>query len=83
MTEANKLSAEMILPPLEEIADAIMRLSEVGRAIGQTRLRQDAIILLLQQITKVTRSDIQYVLNALPELERTYLRPKPVAAKAK
>jgi len=59
---------------LEDIAEAIIKISRLGEAIEKSRLNQRAIILLIQNITKVNRNDIKYVLNALPQLEKTFLK---------
>ena len=53
----------------DEIADAIRQLAEVGEALQRSPLKQKAQVLLLQDITKLPRTDITYVLNALPHLK--------------
>lgn len=61
---------------LEDIAEAIVKISELGKIIEKSRLNQRAIVLLIQNITKVNRSEITYILNALPQLEKQFLKPK-------
>ena len=58
----------------EEIADAVVELSKIGKAIESSRMKQRTVILLLHHKTKVSKTDIAYVLNALPDLERHYLK---------
>lgn len=60
----------------EKLAESITQLAEMGRLLAASPLKQDTIILLLHHATKVGKKDIAYILNALPELERTYLKPK-------
>lgn len=52
-----------------DIAEAIVRVAEVGEVIQQGRLKQKAVVLLLHDITKVRKTDITYILNALPHLK--------------
>lgn len=63
----------------EEVADiagAIVKLAELGEALQSGRLKQRAIVLLLHDISKVRKSDIEYVLNSLPHL-KDYVRDLP------
>lgn len=62
--------------PFEEIEKSIIKLSEVGEKIEKSRLNRRTIILLLNDITKVPKSHIEYILNALPELKNKYLKKK-------
>jgi hypothetical protein len=56
-----------------DIAEAIVKLADLGDALGAGRLKQRAVVLLLHDITKVPKNQIIYVLNALPHL-RDYVR---------
>lgn len=71
----------------EALQAAVVTLADGMRALNRSRLRQDTIILLLHDITKVGKRDIGYVLNALGQLEQHILKPvlkpalKPVTVK--
>lgn len=52
-----------------DLAEAILQVANIGEALNASRLKQKAIILLLHDITKVKKSDITYVLNALTHLK--------------
>ena len=58
----------------EVLQAEILKLSNVGKQIENSRLTQRAIILLLHDLTKVPRAHIKYILNALPALEGKYLK---------
>jgi hypothetical protein len=65
---------EKIEIPIEEIAESIQKLSDGMKVLNSSRLKQETIVLLLHHVTKVRKSDINDILNALPELERTFLK---------
>lgn len=65
----NEEQKQDIQEEVADIAEAIVRIAEVGEIIRQSRLRQRTVVLLLHDITKVKKSDITYVLNALPHLK--------------
>lgn len=62
-----------IIEEVADLAEAIVRLADLGDALQASRLKQPALILLLHDITKVPKTHIKYVLNALPHL-RDYVR---------
>jgi len=64
------------MPSPEILAEEIAAISRAARAFNASRLKQRAILLLLSDMTKLPMTNIQYVLNALPELEATYLKAK-------
>ena len=66
MTEEQK---QDINDEVADIAEAIVKVAEVGEVIQQGRLKQKAVVLLLHDITKVRKTDITYILNALPHLK--------------
>ncbi len=57
----------------DEIADAVVKLSELGRQIQSSRLSKRAVLLLLKDMTGVSMADIEMVLDNLPNLEKRYL----------
>lgn len=59
---------------LRAMADNIATISDLGRAIKNSGLNRRAIVLLLEDMTKVSMNNINKVLDALPELEKTYLK---------
>ncbi len=73
MTQKQK-PEESILPPLEEIADAILKLSQAGEAIRRSRLNEKAVVMLLSEMSNVKRSDVKIILHNLPLLAREYLK---------
>lgn len=62
--------------PDKIIAASIVRLSESMSILAHGPLKMSAIVILLQAETKLSRYEINKVLNALIDLERIYLKPK-------
>lgn len=66
------------LPPVEEIAQAIVDISAATRKMMTTRLTEDAIVILLQSMSGgLNRSDIRTVLNNLQLMDQRWLKPLP------
>lgn len=64
------------LPPVEEIAQAIADLSVAARRLMGTRLKEEAIIILLQAMSgAVKRNDIKIILHNLQIMDRHWLKP--------
>jgi hypothetical protein len=64
------------LPPVEEIAQAIADLSVAARKLMSTRLKDKAIVILLQAMSgNVKRSDIEIILHNLQIMDRHWLKP--------
>ena len=64
------------LPPVEEIAQAIVDLSAAARKMMSTRLQTKAIVILLQAMSGgVKRSDIEIILHNLQLMDRHWLKP--------
>jgi hypothetical protein len=63
-------------PPieLEIIAQDIAKLAQVGRNIAASRLKQKTILILLSHFTGLGQHNIKTILDALPQLEKTYLK---------
>lgn len=55
------------LPPVEEVAQAIVDISATMKKMNSTRLEQDGLVILLQAQCRghVSRSQIRLVLNEL------------------
>lgn len=61
-------------PVLEIVAQDIKAISNLGRQINTSRLNQKAVIILLAHMTQLPQNTIRMVLDALPQLERQYLK---------
>lgn len=60
----------------EELAEEIEKLTKVFRALGDSGLRRRTIVLLLHDMTKVSKRDIIKILDAGPKLAERYLEPE-------
>lgn len=58
----------------EVLADAIIELSKIGKALRDSRLSPRAQVLLIHDLTGVSMGTIAEVLRALPLLEGKYVR---------
>lgn len=56
------------------LTEEIRKLSQIGEAVKNSKLKQRVILLLLQDMTKISMRDVQIILEALPNLEETYLQ---------
>jgi hypothetical protein len=76
---ARKMASDndgQVLPPIEEIAQAISDLSDAARKMMSGRLNEKAIIILLQSMSgAVRRDDIRIILHNLQLMDREYLKP--------
>lgn len=69
-------NGQVVLPPVEEIAQAIVDLSVAARKMMGSRLKEEAIVILLQSMSgAVKRSDIKIILNNLQIMDRHWLKP--------
>lgn len=62
--------------PVEIIADSIVAISKAMETINKTRLTRRAIVTLIAYESKISRRDIEIVLNNLDRLEETWLKRK-------
>lgn len=62
--------------PVEVLAQSIESLAAGMKKLNESRLKRDAIVILLQAQTGVNRGEIRSVLNGLDQLERMWLKPK-------
>lgn len=65
----------------ERIATAIRQIGDVGKRLQASGLNRNCTILLLHDATKVPKRDIKLILDALPNLPKWYLAPKPEGMK--
>lgn len=63
--------------PLDVMADAVVKLAALGKAMDKSRLDRRVVILLLHDITGVNIGVIGVILDAIPQLEKRYLKPTP------
>jgi len=59
---------------LSALADHVAAVAEMGKMIANSRLTRRAIVLLVKDMTNMTYADIDRVLDALPLLEKKYLK---------
>ncbi len=62
--------------PIEILESSILDISKGMKAINKSRLKRDAIVLLISDVTRLSKSRVSIVLNALDQLEDLYLKPK-------
>lgn len=58
--------------PAEIIAKAVVEVSEAARKMNAAGLREEAIVLLLNDRCRVGKTEIRLILRMLPELRRIY-----------
>lgn len=59
---------------LDAMADNIAAIAEAGRQLKNSRLKEKTVLVLLSHHTKLSQKEVKTVLDALPELERQYLK---------
>jgi hypothetical protein len=59
---------------LENLTEEIRKVSQLGKAIRDSKLTQKALVILLAEMSNVSRPDIRIILNNLPLLEKEYLK---------
>lgn len=62
--------------PTEILAKSIADLGAAVRGMNATRLKREVLIVLLSDMTKQSKRQVAITLNALDQLEETYLKPK-------
>lgn len=70
-TEEEKKARETV----EQIATTIAQLSRQVKAILGGRLREETIVILLANMTKLPKYQVEAVLKALVDMEKIYLKP--------
>jgi hypothetical protein len=65
------------LPPVEEVAQAIVNIATGMKKMNSSRLKRDAVVILLQAQcgAHVNRSQIRMVLDSLDRMDRHWLKP--------
>lgn len=67
---------EIIEVPIEELEEAILRLSQGMKILTTSRLKPKTIVMLVAKASRVNVTDTAAILAALPLLEYKYLKPK-------
>lgn len=65
--------------PVEIIEQAIMDLAAGMKRLNASRLRREAIVLLLHDASKVGKPDIRAILDSMDRLEDIFLKPRKAA----
>lgn len=60
----------------EILAQAILSLSNSMRLLNQSRLKREAIVVLIHDRSKIGKRDIEVILNNLEQLSDDWLKPK-------
>lgn len=58
----------------ELLADSIVKISDMADKFFSTQLNKKCIVLLLHDITRLPRRDIEMVLDNLPKLKSYYIK---------
>jgi len=61
---------------IEILAQSIEAIAKFGKELKNSRLKEKTILILIQSVTGLARADIKAVLDALPQLEAEFLKPK-------
>lgn len=64
--------------PDQVIADHLRRISEAMRRLDSGPLKRHTLVLLLHDYSKVSKRDINLILDGIEALEQTYLKPGKV-----
>lgn len=59
---------------LDSLADGIANVSAIGKSLKNSALNERAILILLSHMTGEPQVKIKTILDALPELEKRYLK---------
>jgi len=71
-----RIRVEQTDPPTTKVvlAEAVVRIGEAAKALSDSGLNEKAIVVLLQDKTKVGKHNIQIVLDGLKQLESWYCK---------
>lgn len=62
--------------PAEIIAQSVVEIAQAMKVISATRLARKAIVALVHDQSKISKTTINLVLNNLEDLEKDWLKPK-------
>lgn len=60
--------------PLEVVAESIIQVADAFDKIKNGKLTQHAIVILISEITGVTRTDIRKILNCASDLRKHFIK---------
>lgn len=63
--------------PATVLAQHIEQIANGMNQFYSSRIKEDTLVVLLADITKMAKRDIRTVLHAMRVLENVYLKPKP------
>lgn len=66
------------MPPVEEVAQAIVDIAAGMKKLSASRLKREAIVLLLHEMSKVGKPAIRSILNDLARMDSYWLKPLPI-----
>lgn len=58
----------------EVIAQSVLDISKAMKDLNSTRLTKEAIVTLIHDTSRISKTDIRIVMNNLSEMERTWLK---------
>lgn len=61
--------------PIEILATSIVAIADAVKRLNATRLTRTALVVLLVDVTQLSKRDVKKVLDALDVLESVYLKP--------
>jgi hypothetical protein len=76
MVNANLQAVVEAEPDYEALSAAVQKISAAMAKINQTRMTRKMLTVLIYDMTKVSKGDINAVLDGLEGLERHYLKRK-------
>lgn len=59
---------------LDSLEEEIRKVSQIGKSITASKFKRKGLVILLAELSGVNRRDINAVLDALPNLEKEYLK---------
>jgi len=70
MTKPIPTTDPPLLPPVEEVAQAIVDIAAAMKKMNGTRLRRDAVVILINAHCRVGKPDIRLVLDSLANMDK-------------
>ena len=68
-------------PPMEVMAQSIVDIAAAAKALATTPLKRSTVIMLIAHSSKTPQRTVRSVLDAMVELEATYLKPRTPGGK--
>ncbi len=74
MADKKKLTQREVRDVLATLETEIRKLSEIGKVLAKSNFKKRTICLLLRDFTGVPMQDIASILDALPQMDKYYLK---------